>query len=66
MKPRFLFPHRYKLMGWIIALPSILLGLFALFNDFSFDFLTIQLPFKYYFSDTFEQAKQILLMKFGY
>lgn len=56
MEPRFLFPHRYKLMGWIIAIPSIILGLFVLFNDFSFDFLTVQLPFKYYFSDTFVQG----------
>ena len=53
MEPRFLFPHRYKLIGWVIAVPCIILGLFVLFNDFSFDFLTIQLPFKYYFSDTF-------------
>lgn len=56
MEPRFLFPHRYRLMGWIIAIPSIILGLFVLFNDFSFDFLTVQLPFKYYFSDTFVQG----------
>lgn len=56
MKPRFLFPHHYKLMGWVIAIPSIILGLFVLFNDFSFDYFTVQLPFKYYFSDTFVQG----------
>lgn len=56
MEPRFLFPHRYKLIGWIIAIPSITLGLFVLFNNFSFDFLTIKLPFRYYFSDTFVQG----------
>jgi hypothetical protein len=53
MEPRFLFPHRYKAIGWLIAIPSLILGIFVLFNDFSFDFLTVQLPFKYYFSDTF-------------
>ncbi len=53
MEPRFLFPHRYKLIGWLLAIPSIILGLFVLFNDLSFDFLTVQLPFKYFFSDTF-------------
>jgi hypothetical protein len=53
MEPRFLFPHRYKFIGWVLAIPSIVLGLFVLFNDLSFDFLTVQLPFEYYFSDTF-------------
>ena len=53
MKSRFLFPHRFKLMGWIIAIPALILGGFVLFNDLSFDFLTIKLPFKYYFSDSF-------------
>jgi hypothetical protein len=53
MKSRFLFPHRFKLIGWIIAIPALILGGFVLFNDLSFDFLTIKLPFKYYFSDSF-------------
>ncbi len=53
MEPRFLFPHRFKLIGWILAIPSIILGLFVIFNDLSFDFFTVQLPFKYFFSDTF-------------
>ncbi len=53
MEPRFLFPHRYKAIGWLIAIPSLILGLFVLFYDFSFDFLAVSLPFKYYFSDTF-------------
>lgn len=53
MKSRFLFPHRFKLIGWIIAIPALILGGLVLFNDLSFDFLTIKLPFKYYFSDSF-------------
>ncbi|RFS13798.1 hypothetical protein [Emticicia sp. C21] len=52
MEPRFLFPHRYKLIGWLLAIPSLILGLFVLIGDFYFDFLTINLPFKYVFSDT--------------
>lgn len=52
MKPRFLFPHRYKLIGWLLAIPSLILGLCVLISDFYFDFLTINLPFKYVFSDT--------------
>ena len=53
MKSRFLFPHRFKLIGWIIAIPALILGGFVLFNDLSFDFLTFKLPFNYYFTHTF-------------
>jgi hypothetical protein len=53
MEPRFLFPHRFKLIGWIIAIPSIILGLFILIDDLRFDFLTVKLPFKYFFADEF-------------
>lgn len=53
MEPRFLFPHRFKLIGWIIAIPSIILGLFVLINDLHFDFLTVKLPFNYFFADEF-------------
>ncbi len=57
MKPRFLFPHSYKLVGWLLAIPSLTLGLFILLDNFSFDFLTVKLPFEYVFSDTFISAK---------
>ena len=53
MEPRFLFPHRYKLIGWLLAIPSLILGLCVLIGDFSFDFLTVKLPFEYIFTDTF-------------
>jgi hypothetical protein len=53
MEPRFLFPHRFKLIGWIIAIPSIILGLFILIDDLHFDFLTVKLPFNYFFADEF-------------
>ena len=53
MEPRFLFPHRYKLVGWAIALPSIILGLFVLFDELSFGFLDARLPFQFGFSEEF-------------
>ncbi len=56
MKPRFLFPHRFKIIGWIIAIPSIILGLFVLFDDFSFDFLTVRLPFNYALAGEFSSS----------
>lgn len=58
MEPRFLFPHRFKLIGWIIAIPSIILGLFVLINDFSFDFLSFKIPFRYFFDEqVFDDSK---------
>lgn len=59
MEPRFLFPHRFKTIGWLIAIPSLILGCFTLFNDFYFNFLTFKLPFKYIFSDTFTQSTSV-------
>ena len=60
MEPRFLFSHRYKLIGWLLAIPALVLGLFVLLSDFSFEFLTLQLPFKYVFSDTFTNASSTI------
>ena len=56
MEPRFLFPHRFKLIGWLIAIPSIILGLFVLFDDFSFDFMTVRLPFNYALAEEFSSS----------
>jgi len=56
MEPRFLFPHRYKLIGWLLAIPSLILGLSVLIGDFYFDFLTVKLPFEYIFTDTFTSS----------
>jgi hypothetical protein len=51
MEPRFLFPHRYKLMGWFIAIPSIILGLFVLFNNLSLDIFNIKVPLNFILYD---------------
>lgn len=67
MKSRFLFPHRFKIYGWIIAIPSIILGLLILLNDFIFEFLTVKLSFKYYFTDSFMETlndKQVTVLNF--
>ena len=34
MKTRFLFPHRFKAIGWIFFVPSAIMLLVILFNDF--------------------------------
>ena len=58
MEPRFLFSHRFKLIGWIIAISSIILGLFVMFTELSFDFLTFKVPFKYFLADEFSSSDE--------
>ena len=54
MKPKFLFPQRYKTIGWLLAIPCLILGLFCLHADFKFSFLDVKLPFYYPLADTFD------------
>lgn len=41
MKSSLLLPSRYKWIGFILLIPSLILGLLVRFRDFSFDFLTL-------------------------
>ena len=45
MKTNYLFPNSFKIIGWLITLPSIIFGLVYLFTDgdFSFNILTFHL-----------------------
>ena len=42
MKTNFLFPHKFRLIGWILLVPSVVLGYMVIFNDFKFSFLNIK------------------------
>ena len=42
MKTRFLFPHVYRKVGWIILVPFILIGIPIVFWNFKFDFLDLK------------------------
>jgi hypothetical protein len=42
MKTKLLFPHRFKRIGWILLVPSTILGIACIFFDFSFNFLDIK------------------------
>ena len=42
MKPTLLLPSRFKYIGTVLLIPSLLLGLLFRFRDFSFDFLTLR------------------------
>lgn len=39
MKTKLLLPNKFKKPGWIILIPSALLGLYVIFSDYTFDFL---------------------------
>ncbi len=39
MKTKFLFPYRFKRIGWIVLIPSAVLGIMYLFFDFELNFL---------------------------
>ncbi|MUP45988.1 hypothetical protein E0K83_09560 [Gramella sp. BOM4] len=39
MKTNYLFPNRFKKVGWMLLIPSAILGIFVLFFDFEFTFL---------------------------
>jgi hypothetical protein len=41
MKSSLLLPSRYKWIGTIVLVPSLILGIMVRFKDFSFDFLTL-------------------------
>jgi hypothetical protein len=39
MKTRFLFPNQFKKIGWILLVPSTILGVLILFFDCKFEFM---------------------------
>jgi hypothetical protein len=45
MKTKYLFPNSFKLIGWLITIPSLIFGLIYLFTDgnFTLNFLTFRL-----------------------
>ena len=42
MKTKFLIPHKFKVIGWIITIPAHVLMILALHFDFTFHFLDYQ------------------------
>ncbi|MGA0559030.1 hypothetical protein ACO2Q8_20400 [Larkinella sp. VNQ87] len=40
MKTHWLFPHHYRLIGWLLFIPSAVLGLATMYGEFIFEFLT--------------------------
>ncbi len=44
MKTNYLFPNRFKQLGWIILIPSASIGLVTLIVEYSPDFLNFKVP----------------------
>jgi hypothetical protein len=42
METRFLLPNKCKLIGWILLIPSSILGIFVIFKGFQFKFLEMR------------------------
>ena len=42
MKTNYLFPHRFKTIGWILLVPATILGVMVVFFDFEFSFLDMK------------------------
>ena len=57
MKSRFLFPHRFKVYGWVITIPSIILGILVIFKDLNLNVFDLTLPYQFKFPNSFYQEK---------
>ncbi|WP_026897444.1 hypothetical protein [Daejeonella oryzae] len=44
MENRFLLPHSFQMVGWIMFIPFLFLGIAHLYFDFNFSFLDFHLP----------------------
>ncbi len=44
MKLNYLFPHKYKKIGWIILIPSVIIGLIAMVGNLEPAFLDVEVP----------------------
>ena len=42
MKTNFLFPNKFRIIGWMLLIPATILGYMVIFNDFEFSFLNIK------------------------
>ena len=62
MKTNFLFPNRFKRIGWIILIPSVIVGIFMLSGILTIDFLEVNV-FTIYAKFLFEDHTLFGLVK---
>ena len=54
MKLNYLFPSKYKKIGWFIFIPTLLFGLFTIIFDFEPEFLDVK-AFSFFSDDLFKE-----------
>lgn len=54
MKTKLLFPNRFKLIGWILLVPSTILGILFLFHGYELGFLDVKVFAIYSSGDFFD------------
>lgn len=62
MKRTFLFPHRYKKVGWLFLLPSFMIGLFSLILEWEPTWLDCSVP-AIFIDEVFGQSELIGVVK---
>ncbi len=62
MKANYLFPYRFKKIGWIILLPSIFFGIYSLFVEVQPEFLNVKM-LALFDNPFFEHVKFFSLVK---
>ncbi|MEJ8801492.1 hypothetical protein [Pontibacter sp. H249] len=62
MSNRFLFPHRFKMIGWILFVPAVILGLLTTLFDFT-PFEWDATVFAIYDGGLFESSKVMTLVE---
>lgn len=63
MKTKLLLPNQFKKVGWIILIPSTLLGLYVIISDNTFDFLNVRVFTIYNKSFLFDSSETV---RFGF
>lgn len=44
MQIKYLLPHQFKILGWILLIPFLLIGLYQVFYDYEPDWLSVKVP----------------------
>ncbi|MFN8355623.1 MAG: hypothetical protein U0Y10_14295 [Spirosomataceae bacterium] len=68
MNPRFLFPHQFKKIGWMLLLPFLTLGMYLIITDvdsLANQWLSFEIPTKYLlFYDSIFKNEQTAIIDF--
>ncbi len=59
MKIKFLLPHSFKTIGWILFFPALALGAFQLFSSYEPDWLEAKVPALFYGQWSFDPEGQL-------